>query len=75
MNDISSVENNIMIPKNISSNELMAKIIDTFQQLPPYFQMTVLFSCLALFTYIIHEGYCITITGSDLQITKHSTMV
>lgn len=59
MNNISDTENNITI--------------EIFQQLPQGFQMAFLCGCLAIFTYIIHEGYCITTTESGIQITKYST--
>lgn len=75
MNNISDTENNITIPKSVSSNESKARFIGIFQQLPQGFQMAFLCGCLAIFTYIIHEGYCITTTESGIQITKYSTIM
>ena len=73
MNDISG--SNYSISKNYIANELMVKFMDIFQQLPQGFQITFLCGCLAIFTYIIHEGYCITISESGLQITKYTTVI
>lgn len=75
MNNISDTENNITITKNVSSNESNARFIEIFQQLPQGFQIAFLYGCLAIFTYIIHEGYCITTTESGIQITKYSTIM
>ncbi len=73
MNDISKAENNIS--KNNKANELMVRFMDIFQQLPQGFQMAFLCGCLAIFTYLIREGYCIYITESGLQISKYSTIL
>ena len=73
MNNISGT--NSSISKNYEDNEQMAKFMDIFQQLPQRFQMAFLCGCLAIFTYIIHEGYCITISESGLQITKYTTVI
>ncbi len=73
MNDISGA--NGSISKNYRANELMINFMNIFQQLPQGFQMTFLCGCLAAFTYIIHEGYCITISESSLQFTKYTTVV
>lgn len=75
MNNISDTENNITIPKSVSSNDSKARFIGIFQQLPQGFQMAFLCGCLAIFTYIINEGYCITTTESGIQITKYSTIM
>lgn len=73
MNDISGA--NGSISKNYRTNELMINFMNIFQQLPQGFQMTFLCGCLAAFTYIIREGYCITISESSLQFTKYTTVV
>lgn len=75
MNNISGVENNITIPKSVSANEPMARFIEIFQQLPQRFQIAFLCVGLAMFSYIIHEGYCITTTKSGIQITKYSSIM
>ncbi len=75
MNNISDAENNITISKNVNTNEPMARFIEMFQQLPQGFQMAFLCGCLAIFTYIIHEGYSITTTESGIQITKYSSIM
>ena len=62
MNDILEIKNNIF--KNYRTNELMVGFMNIFQQLPQGFQMAFLCGCLAIFTYIIHEGYCINTTES-----------
>lgn len=72
MNDILEIKNNIS--KNYRTNELMVGFMNIFQQLPQGFQMAFLCGCLAIFTYIIHEGYCINTTESGLQISKYSTL-
>lgn len=73
MNNISGT--NSSLSKNYGANEQMAKFMDIFQQLPQGSQMAFLCGCLAIFTYIIHEGYCITISESSLQITKYTTVI
>ena len=73
MNNISGT--NSSISKNYGANEQMAKFMDIFQQLPQGSQMAFLCGCLAIFTYIIHEGYCIIISESGLQITKYTTVI